>query len=151
MTNTVRNALMLEHTGLVKKVANAFDGGSLAFEDLAQAGQFGLAKAVERYKPGKMRFSSYAYPWIRDAIIHEIAWAGRTIRIPVYAYKSHKHDCQCGPYPIGFDMLDDQPSPLDTMILEEDRSRLYAALDILSPSQRKSRHIEVNRLVAPGE
>ena len=52
---------------------------------MAQEGNLGLIKAVEKFDYGKgFKFSTYATWWIRQAITRAIADQARTIRIPVH-------------------------------------------------------------------
>lgn len=60
----------LDHTGLVWKQANSIAHWSHEpVEDLFQEGFIGLMKASERYIPGNAKFSSFAVPYIRGAIL----------------------------------------------------------------------------------
>ena len=57
-------------------------------DDLAQEGNIGLLKAVDRYDWRRgFRFSTYATWWIRQQISRFIADKARTIRIPVHIYE----------------------------------------------------------------
>lgn len=57
-------------------------------DDLAQEGNIGLLKAVDRYDWRRgFRFSTYATWWIRQQISRYIADKARTIRIPVHAFE----------------------------------------------------------------
>jgi len=68
---------------IAKKYTNKSSG--LTFPDLIQEGNFGLMKAVDRFKYRKgYKFSTYATWWIRQAITRAIADQARTIRIPVH-------------------------------------------------------------------
>lgn len=57
-------------------------------DDLAQEGNLGLLKAVDRYDWRRgFRFSTYATWWIRQHISRYIADKARTIRVPVHVFE----------------------------------------------------------------
>lgn len=57
-------------------------------DDLAQEGNIGLLKAVDRYDWRRgFRFSTYATWWIRQQIGRYVADKARTIRIPVHVHE----------------------------------------------------------------
>lgn len=57
-------------------------------DDLAQEGNIGLLKAVDRYDWRRgFRFSTYATWWIRQQIGRYIADKARTIRVPVHVHE----------------------------------------------------------------
>ena len=60
-------------------------GSSMLIEDLEQAGNLGLFKAVDRFDPSRgCKFSTYATWWIRQAISRFDLENGRDIRVPVH-------------------------------------------------------------------
>src|SRR3954447_6796258 len=68
---------------LVARVARRQVGRGLAMEDLLQEGVVGLIRAAEKYDWRRgTRFSTYAVPWIRQAISQALANTGRLIRLP---------------------------------------------------------------------
>lgn len=83
-----RSDLCIKNKRLVQSFAakyQHFFGNKLEFEDLEQAGFYGLIVAAERFKPeAGNHFSTYAVFWIRQAILREIMNNGFMIRLPVY-------------------------------------------------------------------
>lgn len=59
-----------------------------ALDDLAQEGNIGLLKAVDRYDWRRgFRFSTYATWWVRQQISRYVADKARTIRVPVHIFE----------------------------------------------------------------
>ncbi len=57
---------------------------TLSFDDLLQEGVIGLIKAIDRFDPYRgYRFSTYAVPWIKQAISRLIAKQEKIVRLPV--------------------------------------------------------------------
>lgn len=84
----VKDKIVERNTRLVRswarKIKNSYSTLSLEFGDLCQEGVMGLMKAVNKFdwKRGN-KFSTYAVPWINQAIRRNIDNKSRTIRIPV--------------------------------------------------------------------
>jgi RNA polymerase primary sigma factor len=67
---------------LVHSLAGKYRGRGVAYDDLVQEGTLGLMRAVEGFDHRReLRFSTYAYWWIRRALLDAVG-TGRTIRIP---------------------------------------------------------------------
>ncbi len=81
--------LCIRNHGLVTKWAGIYHKimkNKMDFEDLEQVGMLGMIKAAEKFDFNMgTEFSTYAVPWIRQAITREIMDNGYTVRIPVHA------------------------------------------------------------------
>ncbi len=70
---------------LVVAMAKKHQGKGLELLDLVSEGNLGLIRAVEKFEVDKgYKFSTYAYHWIRQAIVRAIFDKGRSIRLPVH-------------------------------------------------------------------
>ncbi|MFE0524295.1 RNA polymerase sigma factor RpoD/SigA [Streptomyces sp. NPDC058954] len=72
---------------LVMSIAAKYTGRGLDLMDLVQEGNLGMVHAIEMFDHRRgSKFSTYAVPWIRQAVTRAIADQSRTIRLPVYAH-----------------------------------------------------------------
>jgi RNA polymerase sigma-B factor len=79
-----RNQLVAANLPLVLQIAGRMaQRPGLNFEDLRQVGCLGLIRAVEAFDPARgVRFSSFAVPFIRGAMQHEIRDRQALLRLP---------------------------------------------------------------------
>ena len=78
-----RDRLVNTHLRMTVSMARKFLGYGLPLEDLIQEGSIGLIDAAERFEPGRGKFATYAWWYIRQAIRSYAIDNGRTIRVPV--------------------------------------------------------------------
>ena len=82
---SAKNELIIHNLRLVLSIASRFTGRGLDFDDLIQAGNEGLMRAVEKFDATKgYKLSTYSTWWIRQGIAREIDNNSRSIRIPVH-------------------------------------------------------------------
>jgi RNA polymerase primary sigma factor len=85
----IKNKIIEKNEGLIylwmKRMKKLFSISGLEDKDLIQAGSLGLMRAVEKFKWRKgYRFSTYAIPWINQAMRRTIYNQSSIIFIPVY-------------------------------------------------------------------
>ncbi|PIR59451.1 MAG: hypothetical protein COU69_00440 [Candidatus Pacebacteria bacterium CG10_big_fil_rev_8_21_14_0_10_56_10] len=82
--NAAKNVLIESNLRLVVSVAKKYRGKGVEFEDLIQAGNYGLIYGINKFQfwLGN-RVSTYVTYWIRQNIERSVANTSRTIRIPV--------------------------------------------------------------------
>jgi RNA polymerase nonessential primary-like sigma factor len=83
-----RRRMIEANMRLVVSVARAYVGRGVSLMDLIAEGNLGLIRAVEKFEPErKLRFSTYAVWWIREAVQHAVMHHGRTVRLPVHVLR----------------------------------------------------------------
>jgi RNA polymerase nonessential primary-like sigma factor len=83
-----RQAMIEANLRLVVTVARGYVGRGVAFLDLIAEGNLGLIRAVEKFEPERrLRFSTYAVWWIREAVQHALMQQSRTVRVPVHVLR----------------------------------------------------------------
>jgi RNA polymerase sigma factor (sigma-70 family) len=83
--------LMLANGRLVIQVARKICGNSQILSDMIQEGYFGLIQAVTKFDHQcNVRFSTYATPWIKQAIFGSLSNFQRNIRVPENFRSSHR-------------------------------------------------------------
>ncbi len=83
-----RRSLIEANLRLVVSVARRYAGRGVALLDLVAEGNVGLIRAVEKFDPARrLRFSTYAVWWIREAVRTALLHQGRTVRVPVHVLR----------------------------------------------------------------
>jgi RNA polymerase sigma-B factor len=80
----LRQALVRANLPLVRSIAARYGVNSaLAFDDLTQVGSLGLLKAIDAFDPSRAAsLSSFAIPYVKGAIQHEIRDREPLVRVP---------------------------------------------------------------------
>jgi RNA polymerase sigma factor (sigma-70 family) len=83
---TLARQRLIEHNlWLVRSVAYRRRHCGVPFADLIQEGTLGLIHAVDRFDHHRgVRFSTYAFWWVRRAVSRAIGQQRRTVRLPLY-------------------------------------------------------------------
>ena len=80
-----RARMLRANLRLVIHIANHYRGRGIPFLDLVQEGNIGLMRALEKFENGRgLKFVTYAYWWVRQAIGRFIAEQYRTVRLPTH-------------------------------------------------------------------
>ncbi|SAL47787.1 RNA polymerase sigma factor RpoD [Caballeronia peredens] len=83
-----RERMAIANLKLVFHLAKKYRYSGEPLDDLAQEGNIGLLKAIERFDWRRgFKFSTYATWWIRQQIGRHIADKCRTIRVPVHVHE----------------------------------------------------------------
>ncbi|MGD0896358.1 MAG: sigma-70 family RNA polymerase sigma factor [Thermoguttaceae bacterium] len=84
-----KDGLAAGNLRLVVSIAKRYRNRGLSFLDLIQEGNTGLMRAADKFEwRRRVRFSTFATWWIRQAITRALADHGRTIRLPVHAIET---------------------------------------------------------------
>ena len=82
-----RQALVAANMRLVFSLAKRHEGRGVGFSDLVQEGAIGLMTAAVKLDPERgYKFSTYAFHWIRQAMLRSLACQSRLIRLPMYIH-----------------------------------------------------------------
>lgn len=82
-----RDVLINHNMRLVIAIAKKYRGLGVSYLDLIQEGSLGLMTAVDKYDVNRgIKFSTYAWQWIRQAVSRYIMNSSCTIRKPVSVY-----------------------------------------------------------------
>lgn len=80
-----REEMIRSNLRLVVSIAKKYASHGLPLLDLIAEGNFGLMKAVERFRAEEnKRFSTYASWWIKQAIRRALAAKVKNVRVPTY-------------------------------------------------------------------
>ncbi|MFR0367938.1 sigma-70 family RNA polymerase sigma factor [Candidatus Phytoplasma palmae] len=90
-----KNQLIEANGRLVVSLAKRYIGRKILFLDLIQEGNIGLSRAIDRFRPGVFKLSTYATWWIKQAITRAVADQARTIRIPVHIIETMNKISRC--------------------------------------------------------
>jgi RNA polymerase nonessential primary-like sigma factor len=83
-----RRQMIEANLRLVVAVARNYVGRGIPLLDLIEEGNLGLMRAVDKFDPARrLRFSTYAVWWIREAVQHAVMHHGRTVRVPVHVLR----------------------------------------------------------------
>lgn len=83
-----KQRLIQSNIRLVVHVAKSYQNRGLEIPDLVQEGCLGLHRAAELFDPSKgYRFSTYAYPWIHQAMKRGIEVQANSVRLPNHIHE----------------------------------------------------------------
>jgi len=131
MDERERARMVEENQGLVYRYAHRYARPWIPLDDLASAGNIGLLTAIDKFNPELgNKFSTYAVPWIRQAVARE---AKRLAPIASQASHEDRQDAM--------NVLDAQADesavdPLDGAIKGSQAQAALEALDSLKPRDR---------------
>ena len=78
-----KDLLLKSNIRLAVSIAKRYSNSGIELPDLIQEGIIGLNRAIKTFDVRKgYRFSTYAYPWVKQAINRAIEKTGKEIRLP---------------------------------------------------------------------
>jgi RNA polymerase primary sigma factor len=142
-----RERMTIANLKLAFFIAKKYRYSGEPLDDLAQEGNIGLLKAVERYDWRRgFKFSTYATWWIRQQIGRHIADKSRTIRIPVHIHEKVQRLYR---ETLEFESRAGRTPELNEIAAELDMpSRKVAALQRLPPEPMSIHELPIDELIA---
>jgi len=144
MDQTAREELILSNQPLVYFMAKKYYVPGLPLRDLVQEGNIGLMKAAENFDPGKGKFGTYAFWWIKAYILRAIKnnWL---VHFPSRRREANRHDKQDVPscQMVKLEESTTVPSEVDHDPFEaasnnETKQRIQRMLSELAPKERQA-------------
>jgi RNA polymerase primary sigma factor len=81
--NDLKVEMIRANLRLAIYIANRFRNRGVPFLDLIQEGNIGLMHALEKFEPSRgLKFITYAYWWVRQAVSRAVSEQYRTVRLP---------------------------------------------------------------------
>ena len=131
-----KERLVNSNLRLVVSIAKHYQGNQVPLVDLIQEGMLGLIRAVEKFDWRRgLKFSTYATPWVRQAIERGIAYKARTIRVPVHVLQRERKIARAAPAlaaELGREPTDDELSAAVELPLQHVREAREAARAVTS-------------------
>lgn len=88
-----RETLILSVMPLAAHLAKKYLGRGLDLDDLIQAANEGVLKAVEKFDPGRgCRLTTYATWWIKQSIRYELEMRASLIHVPLWLFTGQKKE-----------------------------------------------------------
>lgn len=84
---SARDRLVLANLRMVMHYSTPFQNRGIPFMDLQQVGTIGLITAIDKFKAGTGRLSTYAKWWIEQAFMRELQNNARNVRLPVHLHE----------------------------------------------------------------
>lgn len=142
-----RERMAVANLKLVFHLAKKYLYSGEPLDDLAQEGNIGLLKAIERFDWRRgFKFSTYATWWIRQQIGRYVAEKSRTIRVPVHIHeKAHRLSRETQ----AFELEAGRAPKLDELAARMDTpAHKVAALQRLPPEPLPIHELPIDELIA---